>query len=80
MKLLTVDIEDEYIKDIHELISSSMKEKSIPLMFSSISITSRVKVAERYCNKLMSMIDLMYLETSFPHSFWDMRQSPPFTS
>ena len=69
VKLLTVEIEDEYMKDIHELINSSLKEKSVLLMFSSISPTSRVKDVEMYCNKLMSMVNLLYLETSLPHSF-----------
>ena len=59
------------MKDIHELISPSLKEESIPLMFSSISPTSRVGEAEKYCHKLMSMVDMMYLETSLPYSFWD---------
>ena len=69
VKLLTLEIEDKYMTDIHELINPSLKEKSVPLVFSSISPTSRVEVAERYCNKLMSKVDLMYLEPSLPHSF-----------
>ena len=67
VKLLKVEIEDEYMKDIHELISSSLEVESVPLVFSSISPTSRVRAAEKYCNRLMSMVDLMYLQTSLPH-------------
>ena len=69
MKLLKVEIEDEFMKDIHELISPILEVASIPLMFSSISQTSRVGAAERYCTRLMSMVDLMYLKTLFPCSF-----------
>ena len=71
VKLLKMKIEDEYMKDIHELISLSLEVESIQLVFSSISLTSRVGAIERYCTRLMSMVDLMYLETSLPHSFWD---------
>ena len=59
------------MKDIHELISPSLEIESILLVFSLISPTSRVGAIEKYCNRLMSMVDLMYMETSFPHSFWD---------
>ena len=40
-------------------------------MFSSISPTSRVGVVEKYYNKWMSMVDMMYLETSLHHIFGD---------
>ena len=52
------------MKDIHELISLSLEDKSIPLMFSSISLTSRVRAAKKYYNRLISLADLMYIETS----------------
>ena len=71
VKLLKVEIEYEYMKDIHELISLSLIEESVPLVFSLISPTSRVRWKEKYCNKLMSIVDMMYLKTSLPHSFWD---------
>ena len=63
MKLLKVQIEDEYMKDIHELISPSLEVESIPLVFSSISPTTRVGTAKRYYTRLTSMVDLMYLKT-----------------
>ena len=66
-----VEIEDDFIKDIHELISLIMKVASIPFVFSSIISTSRVGAAKRYCTRLMSMLDLTYLETLLPHSFWE---------
>ena len=59
------------MKDIHELISPSLEIASISLVFSSISQTSRVRVVERYCTRLMSMAYLMYLETLLPRSFQD---------
>ena len=71
VKLLKVEIEDEYMKDIHELISPSLKKESIPLVFSLISLISRVRATDKYCNKLMSMVDMIYLETSLLHSLWD---------
>ena len=69
VKLLKVEIEDEYMKDIHGIISLSLEVESIPLVFSSISSTNKVGAAERYYNRLMCMVDLMYLETSLSHSF-----------
>ena len=71
VKVLKVEIEDEFMKDIHELISLSLEVEFIWFVFSSISPSSRGGVAERYCTRLMSMVNLMYLETSFPHSLWD---------
>ena len=59
------------MKDIHELIILSLEVESIIFVFSSISPTSRVGVAERYYTRLRSMVDLIYLETTLPHSFWD---------
>ena len=59
------------MKDIHELISLILEVAFIPLVFSSISQTSRVRAVEKYNPKLMSMVDLMYLEIFLPHSFWD---------
>ena len=59
------------MKDIHELISLILEVASITLVFSSISQTSRVRAVEKYNPKLMSMVDLMYLEIFLPHSFWD---------
>ena len=59
VKLLKVEIEDEFMKDIYELISPSLKVASIFFVFSSISQTSRVGAAKRYCTRLMSMVDLM---------------------
>ena len=50
VKLLKVEIEDEFTKDIYDLISPNLEVVSIPLVFSSISQTSRVGEAERYCN------------------------------
>ena len=71
MKHLKVKIKDEYMKYIHELISLSLDVESIPLVFSSINPTSRVGAVEKYRTRLISMVDLMYLETSLPYSFWD---------
>ena len=71
MKLLKVETEDDFMKDIHKLISPSLEVESIPFVFSSISPTSRVGAAEKYCTRLMSMVDMMYLETSLLHSFED---------
>ena len=48
-----------------------MRNLSQLCMFSSISPTSRVGAVEKYCNILMSMVDMMYLETSLTHSFQD---------
>ena len=61
VKLLKVEIEHEFMKDVHKLISPSLEVVSIPLIFSSISPTSRVRATERYYTKLMSMVELMYL-------------------
>ena len=71
VKLLKVKIEDEFMKDIRELISPILEVASISLVFSSISQTSKVRAVERYCTRLISMVDRMYLETLLPHSFWD---------
>ena len=71
VKLLKVEIEDEFMKDIHKLISLSLEVMSIPLVLLLISQTSRVGMTEKNCTKLMSMVNLMYLETLLPHSFWD---------
>ena len=71
MKLMKVEIEDAYMKDIHELISLSLEVEAIPLMFSLISPTSKVGAVEKYCKRLMSIVDLMYLETLLPQNFWD---------
>ena len=71
MKLLKIEIENEYMKNIHEIIILSLEVESIQLVFSSISPTSRVGVEKKYCIRLMSMVDLMYPETLLPHSFWD---------
>ena len=59
VKLLKVEIEDEYMKDIHELISPSLQVESTPLVCSSTSPISRVGATEKYHNKLISMVDLM---------------------
>ena len=64
VKLLKVEIVDEYMKNIYDFISPSVKDKSVLLVFSSISSTSRVRETEKYCNRLISMVDLMYLKTS----------------
>ena len=69
VKLLKLEIEDEFVKDIHEPISLSLEIASIPLVFLSISQASRVEAAERNYIRLMSMVDLMYLETLLPCSF-----------
>ena len=45
VKNLKVEIQDEFVKDIHELISPSLEAKSILLYFSSMGLTSRVGVA-----------------------------------
>ena len=71
MKLLKVEIEDELMKDIHELVSLILEVASILLVFSLIRQTSRVGAVERYYTKLLSMADLLYLETLLPHSLWD---------
>ena len=71
MNLLKVEIEDEFMKDIHYLITPSLEVVSIALVFSSISQTSRVGAAERYYTRLMSMVNLMYLKTFLPRSFRD---------
>ena len=72
VKLLKMEIEDDFMKNIHGLISLILEVASILLVFSSISQTSRVGVAKGYCTRLMSnMVDLMYLETFIPYSLWD---------
>ena len=47
VKLLKVEMEDEFMKDTHELISLSLEVVSIPLVFSSISLISRARVVKR---------------------------------
>ena len=42
VKLLKVEIEDEFMKDIRELVILSLEVESIPLVLSSISPTSGV--------------------------------------
>ena len=64
-------MEDKFMKDIHELTSPSLEVASIPLVFSLISQRSRVGAAERCCTRLMSMVNLIYLETLLPRRFWD---------
>ena len=43
VKLMKVEIEDEFMKDIHELISLIWEVASILLVFSSTSQTSRIR-------------------------------------
>ena len=56
VKLLKVQIEEDYMKNIHELISLSLEIESILFVFSSISPTSRVGATEKYCTRLINVL------------------------
>ena len=78
VKLLRMEIKDEFMKDIHELISPSLEVVSTLSVFSSISQTSRVRVVERWtwCIwKYCFLIDFGIMQRLSPLTSWTIHQT-----